>query len=459
TRGETIRGIALTGGRIATGVAGIAGAAIVAAGIGLVPWPAFSVVPPAVTVAPSAARQQLVCSGGFQTVGADSADVNAISVVGDARVLRSEGTETELLPESSGQQNSGGVVLTAPAEAAPLVATQVQKIASETAAGVVSSPCVPATAESWLVGGSTALGNTSVLVLSNPSEVDATVRLELFGADGPIQAQGLGGIRVEPGRQVSVPLAGFAPNETRPVVHVVSVGARVVAQIDTAMVNGITLAGADTIAPSLPPATELVIPGLVVDASISAAESGEGADRAATVRLLAPSQDATVSVRVVGDVRSVEKDLSVDVSAGEVVDVALTDLPSGNYSVFVSSTAPVVAAAQSALATPEGIDFAWFAPTTPLGDTAVIPVVDGGTALIHLSNPTADEVRVRIADGPAVTVPAGGSTSVGLAVGLQRLSNTAGLYASVSLTGPGAFASSAVLGPQPLVGSLAVYTR
>ncbi len=56
--------------------------------------------------------------------------------------------------------------------------------------GSAAAACQQPANDLWLVGANTALGRTAVLNLSNASSSPATVSLELFGAEGQIQAPG-----------------------------------------------------------------------------------------------------------------------------------------------------------------------------------------------------------------------------------------------------------------------------
>ncbi|MDZ4091067.1 MAG: DUF5719 family protein, partial [Arthrobacter sp.] len=128
--------------------------------------------------------------------------------------------------------------------------------------GSAAAACQQPGNDLWLVGANTALGRTAVLKLSNASSSPATVSLELFGADGLIQAPGSRGLLVAPGTTRSVILAGLAPGQERLSVRVRSAGGPVAAHIQQSVLRGLTPGGVEFIAPATAPALRQVISGV-----------------------------------------------------------------------------------------------------------------------------------------------------------------------------------------------------
>ena len=452
--------IAVSGGRMVIGLTGVAATVVVLGGVALVTWPSWGVAAPVAVVDPAAASQQRVCPGPFLTVGANVSQANAITALGGVDVVSTGGTASPLTTTDVASNPYGPPqVFTAPADAAALAASQSQNLALETVAGLTAAACAEPVTEAWLVGGGAALGQTGVVVVSNPSDVTADVRLELYGADGPIAAEGLGGISIEPGGQVQFPLLGFAPNEPHPVIHVISAGGRITAALDSSTIFGLTPIGAEVIGPSALPSENAVIPGVVVDASNLSAEFGDGADGMPTVRLLAPADNTAVTITARTDSSTTPVLFTADLEAGKVLDLPLAGLPAGSYTLSVAATHPIVAAAQTALAAPEGTDYAWFASANPLTDTTGLAVPNGATTTLHLVNPSTEAVTVTLASGQQFAVPASGSTSLPLPGGATSLTGTNGLFASLSLVNPGRIASMVVPGGPVGANAVQVYTR
>lgn len=459
--------IAITSGRMLVGLIGIGATVVVLGSVALVPWPSWGVSAPVVDVNPTGTEQQRVCAGPLLTVGANLSAATTISSIGAATVVATGGTTSSLTTDNPNAASDGAPqVLASPSDAAPLAASQSQELNLETVAGLTASACAEPVTESWLVGGTTALGHTAVLVLGNASDVPAEVHLELFGADGQLSTIGLGTTTVEPGQQVSLPLNGYAPSEPNLVVHVMSQGGRVAAALDTTAINGLTPFGADVIGPSAALATTATIPGLVVDASAAQAEFGAGADGFASVRLLAPTEQTLTKITVIGENGIPGATFSADLQPGEVTDLPLLNLAPGTYSLMISAEHAVVAAAQSALlaalpTTPptNAVDYAWFASASTLPDAAGLAVPSAAPATLHLANPTAADVTVTIGGGQPVVVGSGKAVTVAVPAGASQLTGMQGLVASLSLQNPGRLASFTVPGVVLDSSSVAVYTR
>lgn len=456
---STLKTVAVVSGRSLVGLIGIGATIVILGGIAVIPWPSWGVAAPVSNIDPTAENQQVVCPGPMLTVGA-SANAKNISSLGPATVLNVGGSAASLTSTNpNAAQDGSPQAFSADANAAQLAASQSQTVALDSYSGLVAAACTAPATETWLVGGQTTLGYTQVLLLGNPSTVNAIVNVDIYGASGKIDTIGLGEIAVAPGAQVTIPLAGYAPNEVSPVVHVTSTGGRVAAAINTTQITGVTPIGAESIGPSAAPAKRVTIPGLVVDASVASAETGDGADGAATLRLLAASAATTASVSVTGENGAPGAVFSVDLTPGKVSSLPLTGLAAGNYTVTVTADQPLVAAAQSALTANGVTDFAWFASADGLADEASIAVPSAGT--LHLNNPSTAAVSVTLT-GPAskqVVVPAGGSTNIALDAGAWRTSASAGLFASLSFQGPGQLASFAVPGANANANAVSVYTR
>lgn len=458
-RRSTLKTVAVVSGRSVIGLVGIAATLVILGAVAVIPWPSWGVAAPVSKIDPTAENQTLVCNGPMLTVGA-SAQAKNISSLGSATVLSSGGSASTLTSGNPNASQDGlPQVFTADANAAQLAASESQAITLDSYAGLVAAACTAPTSDSWLIGGQTTLGYTQVLLLGNPSTVNALVNVEVYGSTGKISTLGLGDISVAPGAQVTIPLAGYAPNEVSPVVHVTSSGGRVSASINTTQITGVTPIGAEIIDPSASPAKQAVIPGVVVDASVGSAETGAGADGAATLRLLATTAASTASVSVTGENGAPGAVFSVNLTPGTVASLPLTGLAAGSYTVTVKADQAFVAAAQSALTANGVTDFAWFASANSLADQATIAVPSAGT--LHLANPTTAAVTVALS-GPSakqVVVPAGASTSIALDAGVWRASAAAGLFASVSLQGVGQLASFAVPGANNNPDAVSVYTR
>ncbi len=214
------------------------------------------------------------------------------------------------------------------------LATEIERVGGGDIAGLSAATCLPPRTDSWLVGGSTAIGSSARLVLTNPTDVASDVTVTLYGPAGKVD-QGLG-IAVGPRSQTSYLLEGVATGLATLVVHVEATAAGVTAVIQDSRLDGFLPAGTDWVVPSAQPATDLAIPGVGPSAP-------DGLSGASSVRLFAP-EGATVSLSLVGPLGSVPWPAgeSVTLQPGVAIDVSLpaTDVAT----VLVQASAPVLAA-------------------------------------------------------------------------------------------------------------------
>jgi len=220
-----------------------------------------------------------------------------------------------------------------------VLATEIERVGDGDIAGLSAVPCLAPRTDTWLVGGSTAIGSSARLVLTNPTDVASDVKVTLYGPAGQVD-QGLG-IAVGPHSQSSYLLEGVTTGLATLVVHVEATAAGVTAVIQDSRLDGFLAAGTDWVVPNDAAGTELAIPGVGPSAP-------DGLSGASTVRLFAPD-GATVSLRIAGILGSVPWPAgeSITLQPGVVVDVNLpaTDVAT----VLIEASAPIYAAGFTAV--------------------------------------------------------------------------------------------------------------
>lgn len=480
------RRVALVGARLTSGLVGIAVVVVTVGGVALVPWPTVAREPVSTVVTPVASDQLRVCPGPLLTLAADSSQADVATSVGrfdtvyGARapgtggvIVNVDRTDLSAVENAESARDGSPQLLTVPVEdgstEAPLVAgAQSQTAASETLGGLATAACTEASSDSWLVAGSTAVGRTSLVLLSNPSTVVATVDLTVYGETGQVDAPGSTGILVQPGTQRIVSLAGLAPNLLSPVVHVQATGGQVAAALQQSIISGIQPGGAELTGPTSVAATKQVIPGVVVtppsaEASVDAEAVSEDTP---TVRVLVPGDTpATVSVGVQSeDGASTGTSLEAVIQPGVATEIPLSGVVAGTYTVTLAGDQPLVAAALTTRNGSASRDFTWAAAAAPQGDEFLVYVAGGPAPALHLANTTAEDIALSlIGDGGAVTslaVPAGRSVVVGVTASTAYLvTGGAGIAASVDYSGDGLASSYTVNPIGPLVEPIPVYSR
>lgn len=497
----------MIGARIVSGAVAAATAVAVIAGVAFLPLPTLGNMPRTVTVEPAPADQVRVCPGGAMRVGDEvGGSTDSVFAIGipavDGFVTGGELARTPLASaDSAAAGGSAPLTLRAPPTDGALVAgSQSESVDAADFRGLTAAACAEPSGSIWLVGGAMTVGRTTLLLLSNPTDVPSQVSLRMFGEDGEISAPGMSGIDVPANGQTVLSLAGFAPGVASPIVHVTARGGRVIADLQQSIVRGLDAVGVETTGGGADPAENLVVPGVRITDTVGtnrASALADWQDVGPAIRLTVPGDlGGTVTVRVVPETPgAVGTSFELDAEPGVVTELPLDSgapeggpsdgesaesdahgLQDGIYTVFIDAEIPVVAGVRASTAVDSGVepapdavldapesDLAWFAAAPPLDDETLIVVPNGPSPYVSIVNPTtgATEIEFAAANGdtePArVSIPAGGSVSLAVGPGSYRMSGADGLSVAVTFAGPGALASFVVSPARPVAGSLVVH--
>ena len=477
-RRRSARGAVLVGARVVAGTIGIAIAAAAVAAATWLPLPRHTATAPFSVIVPIAAAQQRVCPGPLLRLGdASGQNAGTASSIGrpDIQASATSGSIEQTPLRST--DNSAGVapefLTLAPGEtgaASPrlLAGSQSQPVRAGEVAGFAAAECAEAGGESWLVGGATDTGRTTLITLSNPSPVSATVTITVYSRTGAIAAPGSDGIIVPASSQRILSLAGFAPGIVSPVVRVQSRGGQIVANLQQSIVRTLETGGVTFVGASSAPATHTVIPGVVLSSvsAVTARQPNVGyADLATVIRLYVPgdkSAQAKISVQPEGTANPVTP-VSVALPAGLVTDVPLDEYNDGSYTISIQTDAQVVAGARvSTIGASGAVDVAWFAAAPELHSVAQVTVAAGPSPALHLANPTTTDAAVTIAAShgadTTVTVPAGSAVAVPVtAAASYTVTGFDALSMAVSYVGDGQLSGFTLSPTAPVASPIRVY--
>ncbi|MEG9247386.1 DUF5719 family protein [Arthrobacter sp. Soc17.1.1.1] len=333
--------------------------------------------------------------------------------------------------------------------------------------GLAASGCQAPSNDFWLLGASTTVGSSAVLMLTNPTGTPAAVTLELFGQDGPLEAAGTRGQLVAPGETRRIVLAGLAGNQDQVAVRVRSDGGRVTGVIQQSLLRGLTPGGVELLSPTAPAGITQVVPGVVVQNAETARrireQEGYGTAAPALQVLVPGSSDAVLDIKVYGPDGVVDLPGGgvATAAAGSVMTVPLTDLPEGTYTVAVTSDVAVVASARVTRGIEAGgkpVDFGGAPSAVRLGTDRAMALAEGVDAALVLGAPSgrgevtltpvaADgalgaPVVIGIAGGTSVTVPASSLGSAPAGVLIDATGDP--VYGAQVMTLPGAVAGISV---------------
>lgn len=453
--------------RLAVGAvaAVVVGGGVIAAAAA--PWPTFAREPMSLDVVPEAARSIAACDGPLLALGRDATAAGAITAAAPSSVVSAtdgaESTEYTLAtPDRTGDGASPEAFSAEPTDGVPtdLGAASSASLDDPDLRGLAVSACTRPAMESWLVGGSAATGASDLVLLTNPGDVAATVDLRVFGADGAQDPVAGRDIVVAARSQRAIPLAALRRGEQSPVVQVTAQGAPVRASLQSALTRTLIAGGVDQVGASALPATQQTIPAVNVTVAPDSVASAGGL----SVRLMATAADtsANVTVRSVADGSVVSQQDAIAVTAGRPVELEVTGMPVGDYTVTATASDPLVAAAWTSTDQAAPADFAW-AVAAPLVDAPTLVAVASGPAPSLTLTADQDTVATLtpVAGGTPQTVQlaAGQSGTIDVAAGtVYRLDpGTGGIRGSVGFSAAGQLGTYPVTGSAAAAAELTVY--
>jgi Family of unknown function (DUF5719) len=301
--------------------------------------------------------------------------------------------------DSSGQAKQGSKLL---------AANQIQLASESTLSGLAGAQCQQPAHEQWLIGGDTTVGRESVLVLTNPSQVAATLDIEIFNQAGAVEAIGLNGFAVAPGQTQLVQLSSIVPRTKTFVVHITGQGGAIGAWIQQKVVRGLNAQGVDYIGPNPEFGKVQFVPGVLIRGSKIAKKlaktNDDYSDLSPTVRVYVPGENsAKVTIQVLGsNPKSFGTVVQQDVVAGRVADISISGLADGDYVAIVSANVPIAASmkiSRVAGTAKPAIDFALLAAATANVEERSIRVPTSGISKLSLVNAANEPASVQIVVG------------------------------------------------------------
>lgn len=396
-------------------ISALAGIAIAAAGIALLPVAKITVgeVPTATEFDVQAKALALICPGAaMNTGGATGTSVGSFNRLGAATISKNSTVGI------SASDIGGATLLTAAGAneqgSVALNAGQLQNAASARLNGLLGASCQAPSAENWLLGGDTSTGRETLLLLSNPSTVPATVNLDVYAEGGRVQASGLSGIAVSAGETQVVPLSSLIPETRAFAVHVQSRGASVGSWLQQRTVRGLLYAGADFVSPVTEFGKSLSIPGILVrgakDAAALIAINDDYADLMPALRVFNSSDKAaTFTAQIFGaNDKTFGTVIRESVPANSVKDFTITGLADGDYAAFVSSEQNIAAAVRlprSDKTKKPNTDFTWLQSAQQLSGAQQITAPAAGISKLALTNSSTQAITVALG-ASSVTVAA-----------------------------------------------------
>lgn len=401
-------------------------------------------------------------SGVLERTAVEDSDVTSIEL-GESRIFSSASISDATTLTNLGVMDmdpQGSVVLTG-------ITTQLAATASMR--GLAAASCQQPSNDFLIVGGSTAAGREALLVLTNPSPIDATADLRIFTDLGESTVSGLAGISVPARTTAVLSLASFAPTAPALSVQVQSQGAKLAGWIQQRAVRGTAATGVDWISPAPGAGKNLVIPGLVIRGTKvinRVLQDDELADAGHTLRVFAP-EGASITVQIVSsDPEVFGAVFTGQIGSGLVQDFNITELKDGNYSVFISSDKDVYAGLRVARGNSTGsptLDFAWVSAAQEISTDRAVQVPKAGDAILILGNANSSEATVKLQNLVSgatqnILVPAQGTAAIAITEA-TKLAKASGVHAGIVVLIEGQISDLDVRDPKNLGSEVKVRFR
>lgn len=314
-----------------------------------------------------------------------------------------------LVDDITGQEVQGSALLNA---------NQYQLAAGATLNGLAATNCQLPGNEAWLIGGSTTVGREALLIMKNPTAVDATVNLEIFSEGGSVDAPGLTGIAVVAGKTTVVPLSGIIPNTKTFVTHVVARGGAVATWIQQRTVRGLSAGGLDYIAPARVASKSVIVPGIFIRGAKEAkkliAANANFGDVKPIVRVFVPGNSSTtVTAQIFGATsKTYGTVVRTTVNGSATADLEIPDLADGDYVAVISADSPIFASVRlpRSVAT-KAPDFAWLNGAEEFTGVRKITAPNVGISKLCVYNPETGAIDVSVVS-PGATYSFGGGARI-----------------------------------------------
>jgi len=412
--------------KITIGAAGLTALGFSAYAVAFMPTPLSTGIAPLTTVvSPESVIRSIVCSGDIVGYVGDSATISSISAT--TRLVSGGDIATDLTMDST----KNGAAITNSGNSLDVAATEYGSVNTESVAGYLATECGDPLNDQWLIGGSTTTGRDTIVTISNGSDVEARIDLEIWGSAGKVDAPGSQGIVIPAQSQRSYSVAGFAPDEASPAIHLLSNGAAVWATLQTTVVRGLVPGGLDRIGPVSTPTTSVFFPVFHVPTEKSIGKllaDPSYTDVIAALRFLVPGDtDATITITLDPYAEGDTQVATASIPAGSTLDIPITELSAGDWAVAVESDQPIVAAARVGFhdASTGITDLAW-ASAAP-AQTGIASVLVPGGALLGLTNFGATDASVTVVSGgdigENIIVPARGNLLLPVGQGILTVTS------------------------------------
>lgn len=366
---------------------------------------------------------QVYCPGGtVRSGGPNGTEPGVIEVVSGAAIgLNAKAGTVEVFQSkvSSGQSFTS-LDTAAEQSTEVLSATQVSVANDNRISGLSAINCSQPVSSGYFLNGSTTVGTESILILSNPHQVEAVINLQLV-----LEPEKKARLVLPGGSQKYYNLSQIAPDAESFLLHFEASGPGVSVAMQQRTIDGLKPTGLDLSDSVSEPQTSQIFPVISSVGTLIAPEAGLAQS---LLRVANPSSQST-QVRVQLTSVSESKTVVLDLAPQSILEKDL-ELAEGLWSAELESDIPVFAVIRNATFA-QGIDFEWLQPIDEIQGQLFLSVASAFS--LQLYNPGSAAINYLV-NGQSISLAAQARLTIPVSSGILELEGPS-IWAAASMLG------------------------
>ena len=374
---------------------------------------------------------EIYCQGGIVRQGGESGtNIGEFEVIANSQIqVFGNNFSPEDLPSSI--ENGMSITSTstdAQQSTLDLVASSLAAVSSKRLAGLAALNCAQPASRGILLAGDSQVGTETILIVSNPQEIETVVEVQVLGLGGqPTET-----LVLAAGEQKYVSLASLSGEASKFAVQFESSAGAVSVVMQQRTISGLSPTGVELSDWVSEPTKDQVFPVIKVLGSSLAPEKSLGQP---ILRIYNPTEFPSSS-KVYLVSASTSKTISVATEPGQISETTL-DLSDGYWSAFISSDQEIFAAVRNPVFSSRA-DFEWLNPANAIQKQ--LAIASWPNSQLHLANPSSQSLSLQISGVGEVMVPANSRRTLSVQLGQVVLESDSEIFAALTVLNDSGFA-------------------
>ena len=374
---------------------------------------------------------EIYCQGGIVRQGGESGtNIGEFEVIANSQI---QVFGNNFSPEDIPSSIENGMSITSTSTDAQqstldLVASSLAAVSSKRLAGLAALNCAQPVSRGILLAGDSQVGTETILIVSNPQEIETVVEVQVLGLGGqPTET-----LVLAAGEQKYVSLASLSGEASKFAVQFESSAGAVSVVMQQRTISGLSPTGVELSDWVSEPTKDQVFPVIKVLGSSLAPEKSLGQP---ILRIYNPTEFPSSS-KVYLVSASTSKTISVATEPGQISETTL-DLSDGDWSAFISSDQEIFAAVRNPVFSSRA-DFEWLNPANAIQKQ--LAIASWPNSQLHLANPSSQSLSLQISGVGEVMVPANSRRTLSVQPGQLVLESDSEIFAALTVLNDSGFA-------------------